>query len=340
MRRSSTGIVISAAVIAVATLTPAAQSPTSVSWAYGYVTDGPEPAPPPCPRDARPHTCSRPGRNWTGDTTVLHLPGTDAAPTVEQVQSYYETADWYPAEHPDPPAIVAHGRERDRLRSCAHCHYYNGLGKPENGHVAGLPVEYFLQQLALFRSGGRVSADPRKANHAEMIQIARLLTDAEARAAAEYYAAQRWQPWVRVVESLTAPKTRQSQAGLFIPLDGGQTEPLGQRIVEVPEQPERTEVYRDPKSGFVAYVPPGSIAAGRALVTTGGGRTTACTSCHGADLQGIGTVPPINDRTASYAMRQLWNYRKGTRKSAVMEPVVARLSPDDMIAIVAYLASL
>jgi cytochrome c553 len=315
------------------------QSPVSVSWAYGYVTDSAEPVPPPCPADALPHACSRPGRKWT-ETDVLRLPDTSVAPTVEQVQSYYDPADWYPNEHPAAPAIVQHGREKDRLRSCAHCHYHNGMGKPENGHVAGLPVQYFVQQMALFKSGGRKSADPRKANHNEMIQIARFLTDAEITAAAEYYAGMKWRPWVKVIESATAPRTRQSPAGLFVPLAGNETEALGQRIIEVPEFPERTEVYRDPHAGFVAYVPVGSVARGKELVTTGGGKTTACTTCHGPELQGAGNVPPIADRTASYAMRQLYNYQQGTRQSAIMQPLVSKLTTEDIIAIVAYLASL
>jgi cytochrome c553 len=316
------------------------QSPVSVSWAYGYTTSAAEPAPPPCPADALPYTCSRPGRNWTDDHTVLRLPGTGRTPTVAQVQHHYDPADWYPDEHPAPPRIVQYGRAADRLRACAHCHYHNGLGKPENGHVAGLPVAYFLQQMALFKSGGRTSADPRKANHNEMIQIARLLTDEETKAAAAYYSSLRWKPWVKVIESDTAPKTRQSQAGLFLPLEGNETDPLGQRIVEVPEHPDRTERYRDPRAGFVAYVPVGSVARGKEIVTTGGGRTAACTTCHGPELQGAGDVPPIADRTASYAMRQLYNYQRGTRQSAIMQPIAAKLTAEDMIAVVAYLASL
>jgi cytochrome c553 len=214
------------------------------------------------------------------------------------------------------------------------------MGKSENAHVAGLPVKYFVDQIALMKSGGRKSADPRKANMNEMIQIARLLTDAEIKAAAEYYTSMKWRPWVKVIEAETVPKTRVSAAGLFLQLDGNETEPLGQRIVEVPEHRDRTERQRDPHAGFLAYVPPGSIARGKALVTTGGGKTTQCAACHGADLQGQGDVPGIADRTASYNMRQLYNYQAGTRKSTLMQPIVSKLSVDDMTAIVAYLASL
>jgi len=49
--------------------------PNPVPWAYGYVTPGPEPLPPPCPSDARPNTCSRPGRPWIEDGILLELPG-------------------------------------------------------------------------------------------------------------------------------------------------------------------------------------------------------------------------------------------------------------------------
>ena len=312
-----------------------------VVWAYGFITPGSDPVAPPCSADAKPHACARPGRPWPEDGIQLSLPGADRTFTVAQIQSYYDPADWYPGDHPPAPAIVQRGRESDRIRACAHCHYHNGQGKPENAHLNALPVNYFLQQMALMKSGGRKSADPRKANMNEMIQIARFMTDEENKAAAEYYASIQWKPWVRVVESDTVPKTRQSPAGLFIPLEGEQTEPLGQRIIEVPEKPDATERLRDPRSGFVAYVPIGSIAKGKALVTTGGaGKTIPCAVCHGTDLTGLGDVPSIADRTTSYSMRQLYNYQQGARQSLLMKPVVEKLNADDMIAIVAYLASL
>ena len=339
MRRYAAVFALSVAIGTVA-LVGQTPTPNPLPWAYGYLTPGPDPLPPPCLADTKPYECSRPGRPWEADPTLLRLRGSDRTFTITQIQAHYDPADWYPREHPSPvPNIVQHGRESDRLRACAHCHYHNGQGKPENGHVTGLPVNYFVQQLALFRSGGRMSADPRKANHAEMAQIARLLSDAEMRAAAQYYSAIAWKPWVKVVESETAPKTRQSAAGLFIPL-GEETEPLGQRFIEVPEFPDRTERLRDPKAGFVAYVPAGSVAKGKTLVTTGGGKTVQCGACHGATMQGAGDVPPIADRTVSYAVRQLYNYQQGTRQSQVMQPVVSKLSPDEIIAIAAYLASL
>jgi cytochrome c553 len=101
-------------------------------------------------------------------------------------------------------------------------------------------------------------------------------------------------------------------------------------------------VYRDPRTGFVAYVPKGSIAKGEALVTGGGGRTVACGTCHGATLQGMGDVPGIAGRHPNYIVRQMWNIQNGDRtgpSAALMRPVVEKLSNDDMLAIAAYVAS-
>ncbi len=342
--RKSAGVVILLLVLLVAAPKAAVgqgQAPDPVSWAYGFVTPGPDPVAPPCSPETKPHDCSKAGRPWPDDGTLLHLLGSDQSFTISQVQSFWAPADWFPGEHPPAPDIVKFGHEKDHLRACGHCHYFNGLGKPENGHLAGLPINYFLEQMALFKSGGRKSADPRKANANEMIQIARFLSDEETRQAAEYYSSLQWRPWMKVVESATAPKTRQSPAGMFLPLDGGQSEPLGDRIIEVPQDSDRTERLRDPHSGFLAYVPIGSVAKGKAIVTTGAsGKTIQCATCHGADLRGMGDVPAIAGRTTSYLMRQLYNYQQGTRKSAVMKPVVDKLSTDDMISIVAYLGSL
>jgi hypothetical protein len=63
-----------------------------------------------------------------------------------------------------------------------------------------------------------------------------------------------------VVETETVPKTYFSGTRRM-PLHEGGTEPIGMRVIEVPEDAERVEL-RDPKSGFIAYAPPGSLAKG------------------------------------------------------------------------------
>ena len=103
-----------------------------------------------------------------------------------------------------------------------------------------------------------------------------------------------------------------------------------------------TEVLRNPRSGFVAYVPPGSVKKGEALVTTGAGKTTQCALCHGAGLEGLGPVPGIAGRSPSYVVRQLHDMQLGARKGIwtdLMKPVVAKLTAEDMLNIAAYTAS-
>jgi cytochrome c553 len=193
-----------------------------------------------------------------------------------------------------------------------------------------------------FRDGLRKSAEPRKANTEAMIAIAKALTPEEIKVAAEYFGAMPWTPWISVVETKTVPKMV-SRGGIWTPIDGNQKEPIGVRIIETPEHPERTEILRDPRAGFIAYVPVGSINKGAALVKTGGnGRTVACGLCHGADLQGLGPVPGIAGRSPSYLVRQMYDMQVGARRgewSALMMPVVTNLTAEDFVNIAAYVSS-
>ena len=343
MKRYVGASILALAGMTIAGTVPSAQRLTVPGWPYGYFTPAaPGESAPPCVDPRKPLSCARPAAPVPDDGIVRTLPETTNKFTRNQVFFDYGPADWYPGDHPSMPDIVAHGREKDTLRACSLCHYPNGKGKMENGHIAGLPAGYILQQLADFKSGRRRSADPRKANTNEMIAIAALLTDDEAKAAASYFASMTWTPWVTVVESDTNPKVRETENGLFLPLDGAETERLGQRIIEMPKSPERTNVLRDPRSGFIAYVPTGNIARGEALVSTGGGKTTQCAICHGDDLNGLGNVPGIIGRTTSYTARQLYDIKAGTRNGAdtpLMKRVVAKLDDADIIAITAYLAS-
>jgi cytochrome c553 len=311
-------------------------------WAYGYLKplglkDRVAPA---CPPGVRPFPdCAYPSGPTLEDGTKLQLPGALYKFTRSEAYYDYGPADWYPGDHPLMPEIVAKGKQSVGIRACALCHFPNGQGKMENGGVAGLPASYILQQLRQFKMGTRHSADPRKANTNEMAQIARLLTEEETNAVADYFSSMKWRLWVKVIEAAEAPPVRSTTNGLFLPVPGLPA-PLGGRIIEIPENPERTDVMRDPHSGFIAYVPPGSIAKGEALAKSGGGKTKQCSACHGTGLKGTNTVPGIAGRTASYLMRQLWDFSQGTRQSAVMAPIVARLGLDDMTNVVAYVASL
>jgi cytochrome c553 len=331
-----------ACVLAVAGLRAAAEHP---SWAYGFTA----PPPPPGAAPAAPAPAAGGGGGGRAggaapapDTTIYTLPGSTLKLMRNQIGNGFGPADWYPGDHPQMPSIVANGRMEGNVTACSLCHMPNGKGRPENAGVAGFSEAYFIQQMMDFRADLRKSADPRKANTNRMIAIAKAMTEDEIKQAAAYFGSMPWSTWIRVVETNMVPKTRIA-GGMFLRLEGNETEPIGNRIIEAPENTEYTEVYRNPRSGFIAYVPVGSVARGQALVTTGGnGKTTACGICHGANLQGMGPVPGLAGRSPSYIVRQLHDMQSGTRKgvwSELMKPVVANLTAEDYVAIGAYLAS-
>ncbi len=306
-------------------------------WAYGYI------ALPATPGDysarclgERPLDCDRAGGLPSDPQNIIRrLPGSDAAFTIAQINYRYGPADWFPGDHPAMPGIVANGKEALGLRACALCHLPNGKGLMQNGGVAGLPAQYILQQLADFSSGRRRSADLNKANAFEMAAIARNLTADETKAAAAYFSSIPFTPWIRVVETERIPVFTATVNGLLLKADGDATEPLGQRLIELPEDTYQTNMLRNPRSGFVAYAPPGSLARGEAL-------SQGCRACHGADLKGVGNVPPIAGRSSSYIGRQLYDFQQGARNgdmARLMKPAVDTLSDDDLIAIAAYVAS-
>jgi cytochrome c553 len=273
------------------------------------------------------------------DSTPLHVPGSNAAFTRPQVKDLYTPPDWHPADHPAMPPIVAHGRPPD-VYACGYCHLPNGQGRPENASLAGLPAAYITQQLADFKNGLRKSSEPKHGPTSAMVQIGSKADEKEAQAAAAYFAALKPTPWIRVVESEAVPKTHVA-GWMLVADDPVVMEPIGQRIIETPENLERTEL-RDDHSGFIVYVPKGSIEKGGALAN-GSGRMLRCSTCHGRDLKGKGKTPALAGRSPSYIVRQLYDIQSGARTGPDvhrMKPVVAKLTVDDMVALAAYVASL
>ncbi len=338
-------------VLATGILVAQQQNAALSPWAYGFDTPaGAAGATPAAPGGgARGPGAAAPGGAGRGqaaaapDTTQHRLAGSTLSFTTAQVRDTYGPADWFPGDHPTMPEIVARGSRERQILACSLCHYPNGKGRPENAGVSGLPYSYFVETMLDFKNDARKSADTRKANTNRMIAFVKAMTDDEIKATATYFSSMKWTPWIRVVEAETVPKTRIA-AGLFLPLEGADAgkEPIGQRIIEVPENTEETENLRNPRSGFVAYVPPGSIKKGETLATAGGGKTTQCAVCHGANLEGLGPVPGLAGRSPSYVVRQLHDMQTGVRKgtwSDLMKPVVAKLTAEDMLNIAAYTAS-
>jgi cytochrome c553 len=318
MRKSSVMIAVVIAAVSVSGVRAAEEPPPP--WAFAANPPG-APAPPP------------------DDGKARHVPNSMVALTLAQVKDAFNAPDWHPDNHPQAPGIVLHGT-RPGLFACGYCHLPNGQGRPENASLAGLPAAYIVQQIADFRNDTRKSSVPDLSPPKLMAGIAKAATDAQVAEAAAYFASLEPKPWIRVVEAAIVPKTHATRY-MLVPDAGGGTEPIGHRIVETPENLAATEL-RDSGSSFVAYVPPGSLKAGEALVKTGEGRTTPCGVCHGADLRGLGPVPRLAGRSPSYLVRQLYDIQHGARAGAwtpLMIGVVRDLTPDDLIAIAAYVAA-
>lgn len=270
-----------------------------------------------------------------------HVPHSTRTYTLSQIADLFTVPDWYPDAHPTMPTVVAVGRKPDVV-PCAYCHLPNGQGRPENASLAGLPKDYIVQQMAAFKSGARKSSEPKLAPVNYMVAIAAHANDQEAATAAEYFSALKPKLWIRVIEAATVPKTH-SAGWMLVSDDPKVDEPIGNRIIEMPENLELTEL-RDDTSGFIAYVPPGSLQKGKVLVTTGGDETTMpCASCHGDDMRGKDKVPSIAGRSPSYIVRQLYDMQIGSRggtSTQLMQFPVMKLTMDDLVAIAGYLASL
>jgi cytochrome c553 len=275
------------------------------------------------------------------DGKPRQAPDSSAAYSVAQTRDRFLAPDWHPADHPAMPEIVAKGRKPD-VFACGFCHRADGPGGPENASLAGLPASYIKQQMADFKNGTRKTSVPERGPPQLMIALAKAASDEEVQASAEYFAALKPSPLIEVVETETVPKTY--VAGWFLADSGsGAREPIGNRIIEVPADVVQFE-NRDARSRFIAYVPVGSIKKGETLAATGSaGAATQCALCHGQNLGGLADVPGIAGRSPSYIVRQLYDFKHGTRGgngSALMKPVVEALSVENMLALAAYAASL
>lgn len=289
---------------------------SSMDWAYP-VTPKPEP-----------HDSVR----------QMQVPGSTKKYTQAQIDDPFNPPDWFPNEHPPMPAIVARGGAKPAGRACAQCHLPSGDGHPESSSLAGLPASYIVRQMAAFKNGER-----KGVRAGVMVAMAKVLSDAEVQAAAEYFATLKPTPgYNKVREAEKVPGSYVGAGGMRFALADGVYEPIGSRIIVLPDNAERA-VLRDPKSGFTDFVAKGSVARGAVLAAGSGGKTVACATCHGPALKGLGEVSGIAGRPATYMFRQLNDMKTGDRTGAAvdpMKPVVANLAQDDMIALAAYLGSL
>lgn len=273
-------------------------------------------------------------------TEPLKVPGSDQHFSAQDIGEASITKDWFPAEHAPLPAIVARSHAPSKY-ACGYCHLPGGTGRPENAKLSGLPAAYILMEVNALRGGQRRSARNDYQPSRLMLDAVADLSDEEIRAAAEYFSQQPAQSFLKIIEQARVPAHTE---GCFVLRRLGHgTQPLRQSIVEMPDDVARFEA-RDPHVTYTAFVPPGSVARGKALAEDGK-RTPACASCHGAHLTGDEYLPgpPLAGRFATYLFRQLYGFKSGARgEEAALEmgPIVAPLTQGDMIDLAAYAASL
>jgi cytochrome c553 len=286
-------------------------------------------------------SATAPAATGTDTSVIATVPTSQTKFTVGQTRNRYDVADWNPSTHRAAPPIVMHGR-KPVVMACGYCHLADGRGRPENAMIAGLPAEYFAAQVRDMRTGARHSASPVPfPSFVAMKQIADSATEAEVAEAARYFSKVRARRGSRVLETDSVPRFM-ALNGLNTLLPGDEREALGDRLVDMAVDLRRHELH-DPMAEYVAYVPRGSLARGRALAMGNPrGGVKGCTSCHGADLRGVKLVPPLAGRYPSYLLRQLIAFRTGGRDAATSAPmreVAARLSLADMVAAAAYAGS-
>ncbi len=322
-----------------------------IEWAWGYRVGSAIPE----------HLLPRPQRLGPTPDTLLRIPGSSVACTVLAIErpgdgnhdGTLDICDWYPEDRGllAMPDVVKRGRQithrdgtwngKEGIRACGQCHLPTGAGRSENGQPAGMSRAYILQQLEDFKNGLRDSSDPKKENARRMTNFAKAMTAEEMAQAADFFAALPYPPvgvdqYIKVVETDTVP-VAYATGGMFHPVEGAGEEPIGDRIIEVPRDRVLNE-RRDGKSGFIAYVPRGSVKKGEAIAAR-----ARCAMCHGSELNGSPVAPTIAGRSASYLAREMYDFQTGARRgkmSPLMRTVVADFTTEDMRNVVAYVSSI
>ena len=244
-------------------------------------------------------------------TQSVSLPGAARSFTEADLRDFARAPDWFPDEHPPAPRAVL--AASGKAYACGYCHLVNGAGRSENAQLRGLPVSYIEEQVRAFASGARRSLDPAYPPSNLMAAAARAISPADLHAVAQYFAAIEPQQHATVIEAATIP--RAEPEGFLYRFDAGAREPLGNRIVEGATDAERHRLH-DPHERTVAYVPVGALARGAALAVQGSADAPACTTCHTADLVGIGGEFPDLHRPPTRGLPREDARRSGGRADA------------------------
>ncbi|MGZ5926646.1 MAG: c-type cytochrome [Rhizomicrobium sp.] len=86
-------------------------------------------------------------------------------------------------------------------------------------------------------------------------------------------------------------------------------------------------------------IPVGALAEkGRKFYQAASNNLPACQSCHGAGGQGHDTIPRLNGQHAVYLRKQLQHFSMLTRVNDTMNPHIRNMTPEQIAALVAFLA--
>ena len=302
---------------------PAQAQDAPPAWAYHITPDGSPPLP------AR-----------ADDGARRTFADSEVSMTLTETRNRFLAPDWHPTNHPAMPEPVLQGRKPNTY-ACGFCHRAEGQGGPESANISGLSKDYIVRQVQDMRSHARQTAVDQRIPIVVKSQVFNSVTDAELIEAAAYFSSLPSRSYLKVVEADVVPKTAAYANGFLVPAPEGGTEPLGQRIIEIPDDVDRFEL-RDSRAPLTAFVPRGSVERGRALAESGGEAGLACAACHGEGLKG-GIGPRLAGQYATYIVRQLHDLKTGRRKgeqAGQMAATVEKLTLTDMIALAAYAASL
>lgn len=258
---------------------------------------------------------------------AVTLPGSTVTLRERDLHTAERAVDWFPDPVNPVPAFIRESNQPGNY-ACGFCHLPHGDGRPENASLAGLSADYIIDQTEAFRAGVRTAASPGWFPSVAMRTTIQHASKDDIAEAARWFSRQAFTSRVKVVESATVPPT--APLGYILAAQTGPREPIAGRIIEVPDDPEAFEK-RDPRASFTAWVPPGSIARGRAAAVELG-----CIECHAEQLNGWGP-----GRSPSYILRQLLAFKSRTRADAGAEPmqaVVEQLDFDQMVAVAAWMA--
>ena len=212
--KSVLGALVGAALLATGTAGHSAEPP---AWAYAVNPPGLQPAP--------------------DDGTLKHVPNSTAGFTLTQLRDLFNVPDWYPDDHPPMPDPVAHGSKPGAF-ACGFCDLPNdSVGQNAASTASPLSISSNRWQI----SGTDQERVGSSLPPTLMIAVANGVSDANLKAAAEYFSSLGPRPWIRVVEAATVPKTR-VLGFMLVPNGSGESEPIGNRVIEIPEDVPRTEL--------------------------------------------------------------------------------------------------